>query len=98
MAVTIADVRAAERDFASTDHPTDAEVQTAIDRAERLYDETTLDDRYDDAVLLKVCQTLARKSFARDLRLVKNGQQTIFDEELRAVLESVGRENRVVPA
>jgi hypothetical protein len=91
MAVTVASLRAAHREFADTDHPTDAEVQAAIDKAERFYSEACLGTLYDDAVELKACQALARSPFARDLRLVKDKGATIFDEELRMIVEPTGR-------
>ena len=97
MAVTVASVRATHREFAVTDHPTDAEIQSAIDRAERLYCEDELGDLYDDAIDLKTCQLLARAPYGRDLRLNKDTMETIYDEDLRAIVEPVGRAERVSP-
>ena len=97
MATTVASVRATHREFLVEDHPTDAEIQSAIDRAERLLDEDELEDLYDDAVDLKVCQLLARAPYGRDLRLMKNSMATIYDEDLNAILEPLGRSERVIP-
>jgi hypothetical protein len=97
MAVTVADIRADHREFNVADHPTDAEIQNAIDRAERLLSEDELGDLYDDAVALKACQRLARSPFGRDLRLTKDERTTIYDEDLRELLEPVGRAERVSP-
>lgn len=91
MAVTIASIRAAHREFSDTDHPTDGEVQSAIDRAERALSEDSLGTVYDDAVDLMACQILARSPYARDLRLTKDSMATIFDDQLRQLLEPIGR-------
>ena len=97
MAVTVASLRADHPEFADTDHPSNAEVQAAIDRADRLYSDAELGDLYDDAVDLKACQSLARSPFARDLRLQKNSRATVYDDDLRQILEPVGRAERVIP-
>lgn len=97
MATTIASLRAAHREFAQADHPTDAEVQAAIDVADDLLDATVLGSLYDAAVDLKACQILALSPFAQDLRLKKGSAATIFDGQLRAILEPMGRAYRVIP-
>ena len=97
MAVTVADIRANHRDFANTDHPTDAEVQAAIDRAEAQLDESTLGDQYDDAVEMMTCQDLATSGYARDLRLRKDSERTLFDQRLERILMTRGRSQRPIP-
>lgn len=97
MAVTIASLRAAHREFAEVDHPTDAEVQAAIDHATSLLDQAGLGALYDNAVDLMACQLLALSPFARDLRLEKYEHATIFDQPLNDILEVMGRAYRVIP-
>ncbi len=97
MAVSVISLRAAHREFAEADHPTDAEVQAAIDAAERHLDQAALGVQHDDAVRLMACQFLARSPYAQDLRLEKSGYTTIFDEPLRALLEPLGRAWRILP-
>lgn len=97
MPTSVADIRAAYREFSAATHPTDAEIQARIDAAERDLDQAVLGDQYDDAIQLWVAQSLARSSYARDLRLKKDEHATIFDEPLRAILEPLGRSWRTLP-
>lgn len=97
MATTVASLRAAHREFAEVDHPTDAEIQAAIDTATDLLDATVLSTLFDAAVDLKACQILASSPFARDMRMEKKDYITLYDELLRSLLEPLGRAWRVAP-
>jgi hypothetical protein len=83
VAVTVASLRIAYPEFANV--PVDL-IEQHISLAELNTDEDVLGDRYDMAVLLRACHTIAVSSFGEKLRIeVKDGQTSYgqADERLR---------------
>jgi len=78
VAVTAASLKAKHSEF---DVVADATVTLFITHSESLHDETVWGDLYDYGVEYKACDLLARSPYARNLRLVPEGDVTIYQRE-----------------
>jgi len=92
VAVTALSVKMKHPEF---DNVADATVVLYITQAENCHDSTVWGDLYDDGVEYKTCDLLARSPYARNLRLVNEGDTTIYQYEWERMRNQVGAAYRM---
>ena len=94
MAVTAASLRLARPEFLSA---SDDVINPMIAAAYLAHDAEVWGSLLDLGVELYVCDQLARSPYARDLRLQKDEERTVYQHELARLRRQVGGAWRVLP-
>ena len=94
MAVTAASLKAAHPEFGAAP---DAVVTATIARSVACHDSEVWGTLLDMGVDLHTCDLLARSPYAREMRLVKAEQTTVYRMEWERLKQQVARAWRVIP-
>ena len=96
MAVTAADIRTKHPEFDITRN-TDAVIDAFIARAVAVHCAEVWGDLLDIGIEWKTCDMMARSPYARELRLERDEERTIYQEEWERLKNQVAHAWRVLP-